>query len=347
MKHHIALLLICMIGYASPAIAQNKVYYFDDDYELTHRKRNAIRYRIIEDVDSNIALVKDYYMSGKLYAENTYLTQDRRILNSAAAELFKHGYSKRYSEEGIVIKEGSYLYGQPTGIIKRYYPSGKIKSKYAYDNGYPEDVWVRYDEQGIPKDIHSFKNGKRDGLWENYHCNGNLAMHAMYKDGTPIGIVKEYSEGGDLIRSIDYSDDSVLRQIFYHEDGCIDTIASTSDDKDQEYSTNNFKPAIAPFGLFTYLRENYQYPMEIYEDSASGIVNISFTIDEEGDVRDVYSNSPEVNIYLQMEAVMLIASMPRWKPALRNGEPVESYLHIPIYFNWHERMISRIYIFNY
>lgn len=94
-------------------------------------------------------------------------------------------------------------------------------------------------------------------------------------------------------------------------------------------------PADFPGGdesLTLFLETHLRYPAEASRIGARGIVYVAFTIGVDGKISD-----PEVvqgvNYYLDREALRLVEAMPRWHPALRNGNKVESSFVLPVRFD--------------
>jgi len=104
----------------------------------------------------------------------------------------------------------------------------------------------------------------------------------------------------------------------------------------QDHENNrdlNFTPA--HFGTqedhIRYLMENIRYPREALESGTQGKVIIHLKITKDGAV-EVISISKGVNPYLDFESWRVIEALPKWTPAMKDGEPVDSYTFIPIKF---------------
>lgn len=86
------------------------------------------------------------------------------------------------------------------------------------------------------------------------------------------------------------------------------------------------KPA---FDLF--VQENLQYPEEAKEKRESGTVYLKIVVNKKGKITEIEvlrGVSPSLNA----EAIRLIKSMPKWVPALNEGETVAASLVLPIVF---------------
>ena len=84
--------------------------------------------------------------------------------------------------------------------------------------------------------------------------------------------------------------------------------------------------------LREYLRDNLRYPEEAKEKGIEGRVIVRFWVEKDSTLsRIVVVGDPKP--LLDAEAVRLVRSMPKWKPAMkRPGEPVAVCYALPIYF---------------
>ena len=86
--------------------------------------------------------------------------------------------------------------------------------------------------------------------------------------------------------------------------------------------------------LANYLKENLTYPADALANSIGGRVYLQFQIQEDGSISKVKVKRgiPDCR-ECDDEAVRVIKSMPKWKPAENNGKPVSSTYNLPIRFN--------------
>lgn len=83
--------------------------------------------------------------------------------------------------------------------------------------------------------------------------------------------------------------------------------------------------------LQQYLKQNTHYPDAARLKHISGIVLVQCVINKNGDVQNV-SVKKGINTLLDNEAVRVIKSLPKWKPAKRKGNAVNMLLVFPINF---------------
>ena len=96
-------------------------------------------------------------------------------------------------------------------------------------------------------------------------------------------------------------------------------------DREPEFSKGGIQ------GLIRYMTQNIRYPKEAKRAGIQGKVVVKFLIEKDGTVNHVRvwrSVDPD----LDKEAVRLISSMPKWKPAELNGEPVIIEYTVPVSF---------------
>tara|TARA_B100001250_G_scaffold204613_1_gene175585 strand:+ start:4434 stop:5930 length:1497 start_codon:yes stop_codon:yes gene_type:complete len=108
-------------------------------------------------------------------------------------------------------------------------------------------------------------------------------------------------------------------------------------DPNEEDSIYNIveKSAVFPggdLGLMKFIQRNVRYPKIAKENNITGKVYVAYTINKQGDVTNV-KVVKGVNKYLDEEARRVIKSLPKYKPAMNFGKPVNSTYTIPINFS--------------
>lgn len=84
--------------------------------------------------------------------------------------------------------------------------------------------------------------------------------------------------------------------------------------------------------LMKWLSENAKYPEDAYQNDIQGRVVVKFIIRKDGTVEDAVIQKG-VCKSLDMEALRVVRSMPKWIPAKNNGVNVHSWFKIPITFS--------------
>lgn len=83
--------------------------------------------------------------------------------------------------------------------------------------------------------------------------------------------------------------------------------------------------------LYEYFNRELIYPAVALKDSIQGVLTVSFTINRIGLPENLQFTS-SLGQPFEEEATRLILSMPAWKPATLNNQPVASRLSLPLTF---------------
>ncbi len=83
--------------------------------------------------------------------------------------------------------------------------------------------------------------------------------------------------------------------------------------------------------LSQYFSTNLKYPTAAARANVEGIVLVSFTVTKEGAIKDIVIDKG-LGFGADAEAIRLISKMPRWNPALKNGQPVDAKCSLPVSF---------------
>lgn len=84
--------------------------------------------------------------------------------------------------------------------------------------------------------------------------------------------------------------------------------------------------------LSRFLARHLHYPDDCYHMDMEGTVNIRFVVDHEGNITQVEVIRNDLLISAEIEAKRVINLMPKWKPAIKNGQPVKTYFIQPFVF---------------
>src|SRR5690606_21532048 len=92
-----------------------------------------------------------------------------------------------------------------------------------------------------------------------------------------------------------------------------------------------FPGGIAAMGK--YIQQNLQYPAMAREAGISGKCHLKFVVNDKGEISNVevlkgVPGCPDCD----REAVRVVKSMPKWKPAKMTGRAVNCYFNLPISF---------------
>lgn len=84
--------------------------------------------------------------------------------------------------------------------------------------------------------------------------------------------------------------------------------------------------------MMNYINKNVRYPQSSIEMSEQGRVFISFVVDTVGSISNIKVEKG-ISDSLNAEAIRVIESMPKWKPALLSDKPINQTVRLPINFS--------------
>ncbi len=84
--------------------------------------------------------------------------------------------------------------------------------------------------------------------------------------------------------------------------------------------------------LQSYINRSLKYPQVSRENNSQGRVIVRFIINSNGTVTSPQVVRSSGDFYLDMEAVRVIESMPKWKPGKHKGKLVRVFFTLPIVF---------------
>lgn len=88
--------------------------------------------------------------------------------------------------------------------------------------------------------------------------------------------------------------------------------------------------------LENYITNHIEYPQEAVDNNIEGVVNVQFTIDENGKVGNVKTIGNNLGHGLEDAAVRVVSQMPNWKPGQIKGENVKAWYTLPIVYKIEE-----------
>ena len=195
------------------------------------------------------------------------------------------------------------------GIVERvYYLSGKLKSEQYYYKKLEEktnkNINVRngqyrfWNESGKLKIECVYKEGKKDGLFSTYWENGKMKRRDLYQNGQSTG-GKCYDDKGGEVKYYPY-------EVITLYEGGIDA-------------------------LMRFLSLNIRYPVLAQEAGIQGKVIVSFLIKKDGTV-DKFNIVRSLDRATDAESIRVLSLINKWKPAVIDGELVDSPVTLPVVF---------------
>ena len=151
-----------------------------------------------------------------------------------------------------------------------------------------------------------------DGPQTFYHKSGVIESQGEYDTGKKVGVWKRYSESGMAKADKFYSPREV--------NGPIHEVA----DKMPQFKGGQKE-------LTNWIKETLIYPDLVLEKGIEGKVELSFVVDEMGDVTDVRIVEG-LTRELNMEALRVMNEMPSWIPGRVDGNSAKVQMKLPLVF---------------
>ena len=307
------LLLLSAFGINAQKIEQ----FYDYQWHLTDNA-HARFYSVIEHTDSGWHRL-DYYLRSKV-------------------SLQMEGW---YEDSACKIATGKFTY---------VYPDKKIESIGRYLHNKKQGLWLTFHYNGVMSDSTVYDNDNPIGTSLSWHPNGYTADSAVYAaDGSGVHVSwfdnGNPSSGGMLARGFKKQG----KWKFYHKNGMLSAIElydrgwlvnkqyldeagqGMTDTTNKDKSTASFKGGTA--GWLKYIGKHLYFPDNFrITNSDMAAVIISATIDEDGNVQDVYVSTP---FYPAFEKIALdvVRHSPKWEPAMEHNRRIRYYFRQPVIFS--------------
>lgn len=162
------------------------------------------------------------------------------------------------------------------------------------------------------------------GRWQSWYANGKLKSVVNYKDNRKSGAMETYWPNGQLKRRDTFANDSCAGGICYDESG--KEIAHF------DYETTAHFPG-GQEALNKYLLRKIYFPQtaQPVAEGENEKVVLRFLVTDNGKIDDLtIMNNPDKNMAGQV--LHAFKKMPKWVPAMVDGEPVSQYITFPVSF---------------
>lgn len=97
-------------------------------------------------------------------------------------------------------------------------------------------------------------------------------------------------------------------------------------------SLQNDVRAMPDYDVMQIIRTNIRYPEAALKNRIRGRVIVTFVVERDGRITNIRIDSPPLGYGLEEEAIRVIKLLPKFKPAMKDGEFVRSYFKFPINF---------------
>jgi TonB family protein len=165
-----------------------------------------------------------------------------------------------------------------------------------------------------------YENNKPSGEWTFYYSDdpAKIWYKLVYDTGRPKELTSYYKSGKEKRR--EFYDQT------YHVTGkCYD-----QNGDEIKYTPFLIMPTCT-YSLDSFLVKKLHYPENAREQSTQGLVIIQFTIDTDGNVRNI-KILRGIGGGCDEEAVRVIASLPKWTPGMQDDVTAKTLFTKPINF---------------
>jgi periplasmic protein TonB len=178
-----------------------------------------------------------------------------------------------------------------------------------------------------------FKNGLKDSVWTELNNEGDyITAYGMYKLDKKYGAWKYFNYKGELLHIYDQTTNNLL--FFDVKQFREDSLYKVLVDGDTIKTQLDLPPMFlgGNIQMLKFLSEEIEYPNDAKESAIAGIVELLFTIDKSGQVKNIRTNS-KVGGGCESEAVRAFKTLQNpWVPGILNGEAVDVELRVPVGF---------------
>ncbi|MEN8249070.1 MAG: TonB family protein [Bacteroidota bacterium] len=105
----------------------------------------------------------------------------------------------------------------------------------------------------------------------------------------------------------------------------------TNNIEDNKYSYTPPQPVDGISIFKTYVNMNIRYPINKIEDNIKGVVKLSFTVQPDGSLSNIYVIR-SLGEEFDKEAIRLVNDGPKWEPAVENGGKISKEVKVKIRF---------------
>jgi antitoxin component YwqK of YwqJK toxin-antitoxin module len=217
--------------------------------------------------------------------------------------------------------------------------NGNKMSEGNYKDNLKDGEWAFYDyEDGFISSKGTYYNEKKQGLWKEYMPSGLVDSEINWEDGLKEGIFIEYDSLGNKMNEGIYKADTIFQQSapreqpLYFNGSFFTAIDELPYLKEfEQISDIHERRKKSDNGLLKYIYGMIHYPPFPRENATEGLAIISFTITEDGSIKNIYAISG-VCEGIEEECIRIAKNMPPWNPGKKRGKAVSVKYNLPIRF---------------
>lgn len=312
------LLITCLAFAFSSCILnkQNTSYIASDSYENTYDSYLEEGETKVFSWYQGVSSIKnkEAYILRLFYPEKkqitflkTYKYKNRGVL---------HGRYVSWADNGNKMSEGNYKDNLKDGEWTFYdYQDGSISSKGTYNNEEKQGLWTSYMTSGLVDNEINWKDGLKEGVFIEYDSLGNKINEGIYKADT---IFQQSNPEREQQLYFDGSIFTIVEEVPY-----LKEFEQIPDIHERKIASDN--------GLLKYIYGTISYPPFPRENATEGLAIISFTVMEDGNIKDIHAISG-ICKSIEEECLRIVKSMPVWNPGKQRGKAVRVKYKLPVRF---------------
>lgn len=211
-------------------------------------------------------------------------------------------------------------------LVQRYRRNGKLRQVGYYrtkDKKMPIGKFVSYNRRdSISNMIFYNTKGLKHGKIESWFYNRNKKLEGVYLENKKEGVWKYYHQNGQIAARHVYKSDSILRAIYFDENG----------HKIKYNGSHKFIEPQFKGGNKLFSRKLKKTLWDI-QNSVKGVVYISFTINVEGNIEDVEIDNKNLPSNVKYIIINRLEGVKGWQPASHLNRKLPYDYLIPLIFN--------------
>ena len=324
------LFLLLTFAIGSQLTAQN-TYFFDRNWNnltTSKEKKKAKYFRKVEKVAQGY-LQSDFYIDKRRTPASVKYYEDEALSIPIGAH-------KSYFRNGRIKSEGRYTRGYKSGQWIYYWPTGKIREKGSFEGDNKTGTWIRNRKNGELWTSQAYNRNIPNGEHLEYWENGQLRASINYKMGKIDGVLNSYYENGQMARNEIYENGKVVEKNCY--------TASGQDTAYFPYFVSPRFPGCEDIAkhevairkcsinkMFEFIQNNLVYPDIARIYGKQGTVLLSFTVNEEGELKDPLFLE-DISEEIAAACLRLFYKFPDWVAGSKEGVKTAIHYEIPILF---------------
>ncbi|MDO9511571.1 MAG: hypothetical protein Q7J34_07425 [Bacteroidales bacterium] len=266
-----------------------------------------------------ITLKSYYYNTNQVEKVYQVLKKKTRI---------KHGTYVVLNNDSTLNTSGWYKMNNKDSLWKFYSPPGVVMIEGNYKNNRKHGQWNYFRENGVLESTGNFIKDLEEGHWLFYNETGNLICEGNYKAGKEVeNSFVHFDKSGVIIDSLITVNDPIN----YPKSRTIEDLLET------EYGNvyySHFR--IGEEALSSHIQNTLRITNSIRMSDLYGNAVVIIKVKPSGRIEIVKFLGSFSNSY-DKELQRVLLSMPRWIPATKDGNPVNSIYVLPYSYSQHMR----------